>query len=1721
MKKNIFLSIKKSILLIFLFLLSNTRQIVAQSSNICGTNTASAFTYTLGNCSAVSIQLDAKIISSNPNVNYYWHVGTNPIGFATNPVVGSGTSICVPVAASNTTYYIALYVEDNILGNSVSNCSYYIPFIPFTPIQYLKGVSPSTAITKGINTDSPVGTIKGINSVSLTGAATYSIPVAVPSGTLSIEPSLNFVYSSQGENSVMGMGWNLGVGSNIMLVPKDFYHDGYCSAAKSIGSDAFAIDGNRLILETGTYGADGSTYRTKNETFVRITKNYKVNVYDNFTVETKNGLKIEYGKSSNSALGGANRSNVLWLINRVEDQYGNYMEYKYHKASYGFALHEILYTGNEKAGIVPYNKIIFDYSVREDQNISYIVGSKSPLISNCLLTNVTILAEGELFREYKFKYVFDGIHSYLREMSVNDGNGKQLNPTVFQYGTVDAEFKADLITGYSAQKPFMAAGDFNGDGINDLVEYSLNSTTQTYTSFKAILGTKAGSVFSPKPSTAINYKEPVYKKGNGLVSQINFLAQDFDGDGYDDIPFANFQEDELTKKFSGARFLKSIDVHHSKGDGTFNPAPVSYNTIGKYKYAFGNNRYIISGDFDGDSQADYITILSDEIEPRIFANFPANNSLNNSVTFNYANNHYTPVINNYPYPAAYLATAPILKSINFDGDAKNELLSLEYGKENKDGTGFNYIKVYELENTPNGYVLNLLLSKQIPNTENDIQFGDFNGDGKTDLLTVSQYQKTQYAKDFHQYLSTGSDFVNMGIVVGAVEAIDIADLNGDGLADITYNTWKDFGTGNYDYEYYVRYSTGTNFTPVKKYTFSIPTNKIKGLYRDAVGDFNGSGKTSLIERSSLIISFFKNSTNHLLAKVVDGYNRTIDFSYENATSNTIYTRGNLKSYPLNSIQTPMYMVSQMSAPDGVGGITSTQYKYEDMKIHRKGLGFLGCGSVTVTNASQGTESYSRFKILQNTQNNKTGYSTVPEYSSEKKGGTLVSETTQDFILDPLSNGRWWLKNKSTTSVNKITGATTISTPIYDTYGNVTEENTDILNVQKSTVSHIFEQHGSWIPSSPVSTTISISRTGSPSYSKTTLRKFDDQGLLREERDFANTPNEILSEPTYYSNGMPHFNKVSAPKSLLKVYEKETELRYDPNFRFVQEKYNSLKQLVAKITYNKKWGKPLSETDIDGNSVGYQYDGLGRLILTISPLGHSITTDYDWNIKSGNSLFTIYTRHPCKPDTKEYFDILERSYAVETETFASGILRSSQEYDNQGRVTSSVSTTGVTTTNKYDALDRLEISTNPIGPTTYAYLCGGGNTKVTVIPPSGHEIISTSDATGKVIKKEDNGGVLEYKYDSQGNNILVKLAGKPVGISIFDIAGNRTSFEEPNAGITTYVYDAYGQLRKQTDSKGNLTVYSYDVLGRTTTRDGKEGVTEYLYKTTQGGLNKIEDVIGFNGINQNYTYDNFGRVLSVTDNGFTHGYGYDPCGNTDKEVYPTGFELSRKYDTNSFLLTVQDAKGRAFFTGKSMDNLGNYSSYTLGNNITSDITYDAFGFPVTFFAGGAQRLRFDFDLQTGNLMGRYDSRSGLDETFTYDDLDRLRTSSKNNLSINYSSNGNIENKTDAGAQDYIYDKTRINAVTKIPAANDYRNHTQSVTYTPFHQPDEIGEHLHRSDGPPCETNLFLTFTYGADYERRVMELRCESQLNVGGTVTQLVHDRRYYNGNYEEDHVAPT
>ena len=141
-------------------------------------------------------------------------------------------------------------------------------------------------------------------------------------------------------------------------------------------------------------------------------------------------------------------------------------------------------------------------------------------------------------------------------------------------------------------------------------------------------------------------------------------------------------------------------------------------------------------------------------------------------------------------------------------------------------------------------------------------------------------------------------------------------------------------------------------------------------------------------------------------------------------------------------------------------------------------------------------------------------------------------------------------------------------------------------------------------------------------------------------------------------------------------------------------------------------------------------------------------------------------------------------------------------------------------------------------------------------------------------------------------------------------------------------------------------------------------------------------------------------------------------------------------------------------------LGQPTSVTTGP-IARTYNYNAYGIPTdrsasTSTAGTFQNHTYTFDALKGNLWNRKDNTRNLQENFTYDNLNRLKTFAGFNME--YDARGNILEKSDAGNMFYYNTPNKPYAISGVDAGTSMAipQRNQAVTYTSFERPASITE-----------------------------------------------------------------
>jgi hypothetical protein len=151
--------------------------------------------------------------------------------------------------------------DNRCLLRAAPGSAYYFAILMWMAATLMLGLrSPASAQTM---------TLPGKLEVGAGGGASYTIPIAVPPGTAGMAPSLALTYASSGDNGIVGLGWSLSGLPSIGRCPQTMVQEGVRGAVTFTASDRFCLDGQKLIAVSGTYGADGTVYRTESTASAR------------------------------------------------------------------------------------------------------------------------------------------------------------------------------------------------------------------------------------------------------------------------------------------------------------------------------------------------------------------------------------------------------------------------------------------------------------------------------------------------------------------------------------------------------------------------------------------------------------------------------------------------------------------------------------------------------------------------------------------------------------------------------------------------------------------------------------------------------------------------------------------------------------------------------------------------------------------------------------------------------------------------------------------------------------------------------------------------------------------------------------------------------------------------------------------------------------------------------------------------------------------------------------------------------------------------------------------------------------------------------------------------------------------------------------------------------------------------------------------------------------
>lgn len=303
------------------------------------------------------------------------------------------------------------------------------------------------------------------------------------------------------------------------------------------------------------------------------------------------------------------------------------------------------------------------------------------------------------------------------------------------------------------------------------------------------------------------------------------------------------------------------------------------------------------------------------------------------------------------------------------------------------------------------------------------------------------------------------------------------------------------------------------------------------------------------------------------------------------------------------------------------------------------------------------------------------------------------------------------------------------------------------------------------------------------------------------------------------------------------------------------------------------------------------------------------------------------------------------------------------YDALGNVLTATDQTGATTTIERDASGRVEARTDALGrTTTLSYDARGLLEEVTA--PDGATTRYGYDAVGQLVERRAPlGDVYRYRYDA---------------------AGRLVSAELPTGGRIEHHWDAAGHpVRTDVPVEGGsrAVTRSYDELGRVTAVDYADDTPSVAYTYDEAGrLASMTDGHG----EETYTYDAAGRLVEVRRGDEVQTWAYDEVGHVLERTTPSGARFSYDLAPDGTLRQLTSPEGIFAF---EHDAAGRVTQLRNPNGTTETREYDPVGRVARQKVAGPDEVlerAYAYD-EIGNLTA---ISGDLEATFAYDDLDQL-------------------------------------------------------------------------------------------------------------------------------------
>ena len=526
-----------------------------------------------------------------------------------------------------------------------------------------------------------------------------------------------------------------------------------------------------------------------------------------------------------------------------------------------------------------------------------------------------------------------------------------------------------------------------------------------------------------------------------------------------------------------------------------------------------------------------------------------------------------------------------------------------------------------------------------------------------------------------------------------------------------------------------------------------------------------------------------------------------------------------------------------------------------------------------------------------------------------------------------------------------------------------------------------------------------------------------------------------------------------------------------------------------------YGTAVAVMDANGVQTTTTHDQLGRP-TRISPQA-ATPTDLTYGnrvVQAGglNGMIVTSTTGPIKTQTA--IDTRGRTVKASSTGFDGVMHDAITSYDVLGRADSRSGPAPLgTSTVEYDSLDHVVKTTSPDGKVSTNEYPSMFATKST--DPTGAQTLGTVDVDGRMITSAqidtstNPASTITTKYEYGPFNLTSKITDDKGNQTRYryDTVGRRIQTNDPDRGETIDSYYGTGDIRSETHSGTNNTAtFGYDDLGRTVWKKTEDGTTNFVFDTAAHGIGRLHHADSPDKIRVTHRYDGNGRQTGTdytdTDSASPDynktrsvDTSFDAAGRLATLSYPAFYNdpdkrytVTTGYNANGHPVTLTDPANQQLWKVDSRLPNGALDTATLGHggygtgtmtmhNVYQANTGRTLHSTVTSGNDTLQHLTYSY-LPNGQVDTKNDAVAGRAENYDYDPVGRLAR-------WDLTTGGNLHTTTNG--YDTLGNVTKVNG----PTANE--THTFGTTG---------GPHTLGTNDAAAGGGARHTFTYDAQGRR---------------------------------------